>query len=37
MPLHMNFWLFQGQAPSDGLEAEIVVTEFTFTPARRGH
>jgi hypothetical protein len=35
VPLHMNFWLFQGSAPSDGLETEIVVSEFKFTPARR--
>jgi hypothetical protein len=31
----MNFWLFQGQAPSDAQEAEIVISEFLFTPARR--
>ncbi|MEJ6023552.1 glycoside hydrolase family 16 protein [Ramlibacter sp. PS4R-6] len=35
MPLHMNFWLFQGQAPTDAQEAEIVVTQFTFTARRR--
>jgi hypothetical protein len=35
MPLHMNFWLFQGQAPSDAQEAEIVITEFLFKPAKR--
>jgi hypothetical protein len=35
MPLHMNFWLFQGQAPSDAQEAEIVISEFLFTPSRK--
>jgi hypothetical protein len=35
LPLHMNFWLFQGNAPTNGLEAEIVISEFKFTPARR--
>jgi hypothetical protein len=37
MPLHMNLWLFQGHAPSDGKEVEIVVSEFLFTPAKRAH
>jgi hypothetical protein len=34
-PLHINLWLFQGNPPSDGLETEIVISEFTFTPARK--
>jgi len=34
MPLHINFWLFQGHAPTDGKEAEIVISAFTFTPKR---
>lgn len=34
MPLHMNFWLFQGNAPVNAQEAEIVVASFTFTPAK---
>jgi hypothetical protein len=35
LPLHINFWLFQGNPPSDGLDTEIVISQFTFTPARR--
>ena len=29
----MNLWLFQGQAPADGQQAEVVVKTFSFTPA----
>jgi hypothetical protein len=29
---HMNLWLFQGQAPTDGQEVEVVVKAFSFTP-----
>ena len=32
MPVHINLWLFQGQAPTDGKEVEIVIHRFTFTP-----
>ena len=32
MPVHINLWLFQGQAPADGQEVEIVIHRFTFTP-----
>ncbi len=32
MPVHINLWLFQGQAPTDGQEVEIVIHKFTFTP-----
>ncbi len=32
MPLHLNLWLFQGAAPANGQEVEIVITKFTFTP-----
>jgi hypothetical protein len=28
----MNLWLFRGVAPSDGQPAEVVITDFTFTP-----
>lgn len=28
----INLWLFNGAAPSDGQEIEIVVTEFSFAP-----
>lgn len=30
MPVHLNLWLFHGQAPSDGREVEIVVKKFTY-------
>ena len=33
LPLHINFWLFGGNAPKNGAEVEIVVTSFKFTPA----
>ncbi|HEX8955809.1 MAG TPA: DUF4214 domain-containing protein [Burkholderiaceae bacterium] len=33
IPLHMNLWLFQGQAPADGAQVEMVISEFKFTPA----
>lgn len=32
MPVFINFWLFRGQAPSDGKEAEIIIKSFKFTP-----
>lgn len=32
MSVHINFWLFQGRAPTDGLETEIVIHSFKFTP-----
>ena len=35
MPLHINFWLFQGHAPMDGKDAEIVISAFNFAPAKR--
>ncbi len=28
--VHMNLWLFEGIAPSDGREVEVIVTDFTF-------
>lgn len=28
--LHLNFWLFQGNAPSNGQEAEVVIKSFKF-------
>lgn len=31
MPIHINFWLFQGQSPMDGNETEIVIHDFTYT------
>ncbi len=31
-PVHLNLWLFQGQAPSDGKEVEIIVKSFKFAP-----
>ncbi len=32
MPVHINLWLFKGQAPTDGKPVEVVVRAFTFTP-----
>ena len=32
MPIHMNLWLFQGRAPSDNNELEIIIHSFKFTP-----
>ncbi|CAF1440515.1 unnamed protein product [Didymodactylos carnosus] len=31
-PLHMNLWLFQGQAPIDGQEVEVIIHNFQYTP-----
>ena len=33
LPVHINLWLFQGKAPSDGKEVLITIKKFTFTPA----
>jgi len=32
MPVHINLWLFNGKAPSNGNPVEIVLKSFTFTP-----
>lgn len=32
-PVHINLWLFQGQAPSDGQPVEIIIHKFTFKPS----
>lgn len=29
----MNLWLFQGRAPLDGSAVEVVIDDFSFTPA----
>ena len=31
MPVHLNLWLFRGQAPKDGKEVEVVIRNFRFT------
>jgi len=31
MPIHMNLWLFDGHAPSDGKEVEVIIHSFTYT------
>jgi|CXWL01.1.fsa_nt_gi hypothetical protein len=31
MPIHVNLWLFQGQPPIDGNEAEVIIHNFSFT------
>jgi hypothetical protein len=32
LPVHMNLWLFEGHAPSNGQPVEIVINDFHFTP-----
>ena len=32
LPGHINLWLFQGQAPLNGQEVELIVRSFTLTP-----
>lgn len=32
LPVHMNLWLFDGQAPVDGQPVEVVIRSFTFAP-----
>jgi hypothetical protein len=32
LPVHMNLWLFDGQAPVDGQEVEVVIRNFSFKP-----
>ncbi len=29
---HINLWLYQGHAPSDGSQAEVIVKSFKYTP-----
>ncbi len=33
LPVHMNLWLFNGNAPSNQQEVEIIIHSFTFTAA----
>lgn len=32
MPVHINLWCFEGRAPSNGQQVELVVRAFKFTP-----
>jgi hypothetical protein len=32
MPIHINLWLFQGKAPKNGQEIEVIIHQFKFTP-----
>ena len=32
MPAYINLWLFQGHAPSNDKEIEIIIHKFTYTP-----
>jgi beta-glucanase (GH16 family) len=32
LAMHLNLWLFQGKAPSNDKEVEVVVKKFSFTP-----
>jgi hypothetical protein len=36
LPVHLNLWLFQGHAPTNGLPVELVITGFHFTPQSPG-
>jgi len=31
LPVHINLWLFEGQAPANGKEVEVVIKKFTFS------
>jgi len=33
MQVHINLWLFQGHAPVNGQEVEVIIKSFKFTPA----
>jgi hypothetical protein len=33
MPVHMNLWLLNGAAPTNGLGTEVVIHSFSFAPA----
>jgi hypothetical protein len=32
MPVHINLWLFNGLAPKNGREVEVILHDFKFTP-----
>lgn len=32
LPAHINLWLFQGNAPGDNQEVELIIKRFTFIP-----
>ncbi len=33
MPAYINLWLYQGKAPANGKNVEVIIHNFTFTPA----
>lgn len=33
LPVHINLWLMRGRAPQDRKEVEVIVKQFSFTPA----
>jgi hypothetical protein len=33
--VHMNLWLYLGEAPTDGRTVEVIVTNFEFTPTEQ--
>jgi len=33
MPVYMNLWLYQGKAPSNGKNVEVIIHNFKFTPS----
>ncbi len=34
MPFYLNLWLFNGKAPSDDKEVEVIIHKFSFTPEK---
>ena len=34
LPVHLNLWLFQGHAPTNGQPVEIVINNFRYTPSQ---
>jgi hypothetical protein len=35
LPVHINFWLFEGGPPADGQASEMVIRSFEFVPLSR--
>ncbi len=34
LPVHMNLWSVEGKAPKNGKEVEVIIKNFSFTPAQ---
>ena len=35
LPLHINFWLFRGKPPQNDQGAEVIISKFSFVPAKQ--